>query len=211
MHCLNVMAYAHRLQDFCRIRRKKKQGLKITAKLTKDLLPTQSAPFNFKKEESILPGISDDEISILREKAAASRIGIADFRVGGGGALHHSHTYSHYHHTTTGPHSYNHHQRRPMPSALSARRGGSLCLNPVDPSALPMGRTSPNVGLGLGMDLGLSHHHQQQQQQQLDGGSDYSSPVSSTTKICRCGGVAASERSVSPQGSFLGLEKEMSL
>ncbi|KAK0715589.1 hypothetical protein B0H67DRAFT_645320 [Lasiosphaeris hirsuta] len=37
-----------------------------------------SEPFNFKKEPTTLPGLSEDEISVLREKAAASRLGIAD-------------------------------------------------------------------------------------------------------------------------------------
>ncbi|VUC19944.1 unnamed protein product [Clonostachys rosea] len=41
-------------------------------------IPEISAPFNFKREPVCLPGISEDEISILRDKAAASRIGIAD-------------------------------------------------------------------------------------------------------------------------------------
>ncbi|RKU40966.1 hypothetical protein DL546_003376 [Coniochaeta pulveracea] len=35
-----------------------------------------SAPFNFKKECTVLPGITQDEISVLREKAAASCLGI---------------------------------------------------------------------------------------------------------------------------------------
>jgi len=37
-----------------------------------------SAPFDFRKEETMLPGLSEDEISVLREKAAASRLGVAD-------------------------------------------------------------------------------------------------------------------------------------
>ncbi|KAM5367451.1 hypothetical protein ACJZ2D_010014 [Fusarium nematophilum] len=37
-----------------------------------------SAPFNFKHEPVTLPGVSDEQIAMLREKAAASRIGIAD-------------------------------------------------------------------------------------------------------------------------------------
>ncbi|KAK1759230.1 hypothetical protein QBC47DRAFT_436900 [Echria macrotheca] len=42
------------------------------------LTPKQSQPFDFKKEATILPGYTEDELSVLREKAAASRIGIAD-------------------------------------------------------------------------------------------------------------------------------------
>ncbi|KAI1182795.1 hypothetical protein F5B17DRAFT_435274 [Nemania serpens] len=34
-----------------------------------------SAPFNFKHESISLPGLSEDDIALLREKAAASRFG----------------------------------------------------------------------------------------------------------------------------------------
>ncbi|KAI1078199.1 hypothetical protein F5B20DRAFT_232274 [Whalleya microplaca] len=36
-----------------------------------------SPPFNFKHETVSLPGVSEDEISILKEQAAASRLGVA--------------------------------------------------------------------------------------------------------------------------------------
>ncbi|KAI0006785.1 hypothetical protein F4779DRAFT_548042 [Xylariaceae sp. FL0662B] len=36
-----------------------------------------SAPFNFKHETVSLPGVSEDEIAILKEQAAASRLGVA--------------------------------------------------------------------------------------------------------------------------------------
>ncbi|KAI0538119.1 hypothetical protein GGR58DRAFT_320101 [Xylaria digitata] len=36
-----------------------------------------SAPFNFKHESISLPGLSEDDIAILKEKAAASRLGVA--------------------------------------------------------------------------------------------------------------------------------------
>ncbi|TGJ86719.1 hypothetical protein E0Z10_g2025 [Xylaria hypoxylon] len=36
-----------------------------------------SAPFNFKHETISLPGLSEDDIAILKEKAAASRLGVA--------------------------------------------------------------------------------------------------------------------------------------
>ncbi|KND93208.1 hypothetical protein TOPH_02210 [Tolypocladium ophioglossoides CBS 100239] len=53
-----------RVQTILQRRRKQKRALEI------------SAPFNVKLEPVSLPGISEDEISILREKAAASRIGV---------------------------------------------------------------------------------------------------------------------------------------
>ncbi|KAK3324358.1 hypothetical protein B0T19DRAFT_443772 [Cercophora scortea] len=37
-----------------------------------------SEPFNFRKEAVMLPGLSEDEISVLREKAAASQLGVRD-------------------------------------------------------------------------------------------------------------------------------------
>ncbi|KAI0837829.1 hypothetical protein F5Y06DRAFT_65228 [Hypoxylon sp. FL0890] len=37
-----------------------------------------SAPFNFKHETVSLPGVSEDEIAILKEQAAMSRFGSAD-------------------------------------------------------------------------------------------------------------------------------------
>ncbi|KAK4035042.1 hypothetical protein C8A01DRAFT_48707 [Parachaetomium inaequale] len=52
------------LQEMVGLRRRKRQ-LQI------------SESFNFKKETTILPGLTEDEISVLREKAAASRLGIA--------------------------------------------------------------------------------------------------------------------------------------
>ncbi|KAF4980786.1 hypothetical protein FZEAL_3300 [Fusarium zealandicum] len=47
-------------------RRKEKPALEI------------SAPYDFEKNPVSLPGVSEEQISMLREKAAASRIGIAD-------------------------------------------------------------------------------------------------------------------------------------
>ncbi|KAI1746471.1 hypothetical protein F4782DRAFT_536437 [Xylaria castorea] len=37
-----------------------------------------SAPFNFKRETISLPGLSEDEIATLKEKVAASRLGVSD-------------------------------------------------------------------------------------------------------------------------------------
>ncbi|WYZ45134.1 hypothetical protein EsH8_VIII_000450 [Colletotrichum jinshuiense] len=46
----------------------------------KEVKPMEiSAPFNFQKCNLELAGISADEIAMLKEQAAASRIGIADF------------------------------------------------------------------------------------------------------------------------------------
>ncbi|OBS19316.1 hypothetical protein FPOA_11040 [Fusarium poae] len=56
-----------RVQTIIRQRsRKEKRGLDI------------SAPFNFEKNPVNLPGVSEEQLSMLREQAAASRIGIAD-------------------------------------------------------------------------------------------------------------------------------------
>ncbi|KAJ9142950.1 hypothetical protein NKR23_g6762 [Pleurostoma richardsiae] len=64
--CLgNVRSHCLFVADLLRRRKEKKRVLEI------------SAPFNFQKVDLNLPGISDDEISVLREKAIASRIGIA--------------------------------------------------------------------------------------------------------------------------------------
>ncbi|KAL6862660.1 hypothetical protein ACO1O0_002897 [Amphichorda felina] len=64
----NVRMLYSRVQTIIRQRRRKqlKPALEI------------SAPFDMKREPVSLPGITEDEISLLREKAAASRIGIAE-------------------------------------------------------------------------------------------------------------------------------------
>ncbi|AEO67184.1 uncharacterized protein THITE_2116017 [Thermothielavioides terrestris NRRL 8126] len=68
MAAMNVYSEVKRfytsLQEMVGLRRRKRQ-LQI------------SEPFDFKKETVILPGLTDGEISVLREKAAASRLGIA--------------------------------------------------------------------------------------------------------------------------------------
>lgn len=64
----NVRMLYSRVQTILRKRQRKEE--KPTLEI--------SAPFNFKREPVCLPGISEDEISILREKAAASRIGVAE-------------------------------------------------------------------------------------------------------------------------------------
>ncbi|KAJ1331801.1 hypothetical protein MN608_05264 [Microdochium nivale] len=65
--CISFKALTFRVQKLIGLKRKAahRRSLRI------------SAPFNFVHESSALPGISEDEISILKEKAAASRIGVA--------------------------------------------------------------------------------------------------------------------------------------
>ncbi|PHH92109.1 hypothetical protein CDD83_8872 [Cordyceps sp. RAO-2017] len=53
-----------RVQTLLQRRRKQKRVVEI------------SAPFDLKLEPVCLPGISEDELTVLREKAAASRIGV---------------------------------------------------------------------------------------------------------------------------------------
>jgi hypothetical protein len=62
----NVRMLCSRFQTMLRRRKQEKP------------MPQISAPFNLKSEPVSLPGVSEDELSILREKAAASRIGIAE-------------------------------------------------------------------------------------------------------------------------------------
>ncbi|KAH8895639.1 hypothetical protein GQ53DRAFT_838611 [Thozetella sp. PMI_491] len=66
----NMKRFCARFHGFGVIRKRKepKRTLEI------------SAPFNFQKNETMLPGLSEDEVAMLREKAAASRLGIADHR-----------------------------------------------------------------------------------------------------------------------------------
>ncbi|KAI1170832.1 hypothetical protein F4777DRAFT_91530 [Nemania sp. FL0916] len=46
-----------------------------------------SAPFNFKHETVSLPGLSEDDIALLKEKVAASRFGVTDVHDGGPSAF----------------------------------------------------------------------------------------------------------------------------
>ncbi|OAQ69114.1 hypothetical protein VFPPC_13791 [Pochonia chlamydosporia 170] len=57
-----------RLQSMLRDRRRTRRDIEI------------SAPFDLKLEPVNLPGVSQEEIAILREKAAASRIGVLELR-----------------------------------------------------------------------------------------------------------------------------------
>jgi len=65
----NVRLLCSRVQTILRQRRRKQ---------VHKPLPEISAPFDFKREPVLLPGVSQEELSILREKAAASRIGVAE-------------------------------------------------------------------------------------------------------------------------------------
>ncbi|KAH7160853.1 hypothetical protein EDB81DRAFT_329048 [Dactylonectria macrodidyma] len=64
----NVRTLCSRVHTLIRQRRRKEQQRSMQI----------SAPFNLKHEPVQLPGISEDEIAMLRDQAAASRIGIAD-------------------------------------------------------------------------------------------------------------------------------------
>ncbi|KAH6895606.1 hypothetical protein B0T10DRAFT_557801 [Thelonectria olida] len=66
----NVRTLCSRVQTLIRPRRRKDKQQRGSVQI--------SAPFNLKREPVSLPGISEDEIAMLRDKAAASRIGIAD-------------------------------------------------------------------------------------------------------------------------------------
>ncbi|GAB1318638.1 hypothetical protein MFIFM68171_08848 [Madurella fahalii] len=66
--CAEVKRLYASLQEMIGLRRRK--GVKHPLQI--------SEPFNFKKETTTLPGFTEDEIAVLREKAAASRLGIAD-------------------------------------------------------------------------------------------------------------------------------------
>ncbi|KAF4447037.1 hypothetical protein F53441_9398 [Fusarium austroafricanum] len=63
----DIQTLRERVQTLVRQRRRKeKRNMEI------------SAPFNFEKNPVNLPGVSEEQLSMLREQAAASRIGIAD-------------------------------------------------------------------------------------------------------------------------------------
>ncbi|KAK0718008.1 hypothetical protein B0T26DRAFT_751993 [Lasiosphaeria miniovina] len=69
MHvCSNFKRFCSSLQDLVSFRRRKdlRRQLQI------------SEPFNFRKEDTVIPGLTENEITVMREKAAASCLGIAD-------------------------------------------------------------------------------------------------------------------------------------
>ncbi|KAM3514073.1 hypothetical protein MY11210_002285 [Beauveria gryllotalpidicola] len=63
----NVRMICSRMQTLLNRRSKQKRPLEI------------SAPFDLKLEPVSLPGVSQDELAILREKATASRVGITEY------------------------------------------------------------------------------------------------------------------------------------
>ncbi|KAI0432060.1 hypothetical protein F5Y09DRAFT_340010 [Xylaria sp. FL1042] len=76
MACILFSTFTSRLQRL--VGMKSKAAAAAATKEKRNSLPLQiSAPFNFKHETISLPGLSEDDIAILKEKAAASRLGIA--------------------------------------------------------------------------------------------------------------------------------------
>ncbi|TQV98691.1 hypothetical protein V2A60_007600 [Cordyceps javanica] len=63
----NVRMLCSRMQTLLNRRSKQKRTLEI------------SAPFDLKLEPVSLPGVSQEELAILREKATASRVGITEY------------------------------------------------------------------------------------------------------------------------------------
>ncbi|KAH6856927.1 hypothetical protein B0I37DRAFT_426548 [Chaetomium sp. MPI-CAGE-AT-0009] len=95
------------LQQMVGLRRRKRQ-LQI------------SEPFDFKREATIIPGLTEDEISVLREKAAASRLGIA-------------YADTHASHSVLSLPLPDHHHHR----LLRSRTSGPLSLSPSHPAPPP--------------------------------------------------------------------------
>ncbi|KAI1360416.1 hypothetical protein F5Y08DRAFT_48369 [Xylaria arbuscula] len=76
MACIFFGTFTTRLQRL--VGMKSKAAAATAAKEKRNSYPLQiSAPFNFKHETISLPGLSEDDIAILKEKAAASRLGVA--------------------------------------------------------------------------------------------------------------------------------------
>ncbi|KAI0876014.1 hypothetical protein GGS24DRAFT_261849 [Hypoxylon argillaceum] len=74
MICLPIKSFTSRLQRLVGMK-SKAAAAAANEKRNSHILHI-SAPFNFKHESISLPGLSEDDIAILREKAAASRLGI---------------------------------------------------------------------------------------------------------------------------------------
>ncbi|KAK4249222.1 hypothetical protein C7999DRAFT_39638 [Corynascus novoguineensis] len=76
------------LQRMVGLRRRKRQLQIVRAHLRSSrgrialTSSSQSEPFNFRKEATVLPGLSEEEMSAFREKAAVSRLGIAHTHAG---------------------------------------------------------------------------------------------------------------------------------
>ncbi|KAI0964741.1 hypothetical protein F4678DRAFT_385638 [Xylaria arbuscula] len=77
MACMLFSTFTSRLQRLVGMK-SKAAAAAAAANEKRNSLPLQiSAPFNFKHETISLPGLSEDDIAILKEKAAASRLGVA--------------------------------------------------------------------------------------------------------------------------------------
>ncbi|KAK0627308.1 hypothetical protein B0T14DRAFT_563124 [Immersiella caudata] len=133
--CMNVKMLCSSLQDMVGLRRRKdvKGQLQI------------SQPFNFKKETAILPGLTEDEITVLREKAAASCLGVAD-------ELHSRSPSPDYAHPRQPP---------PIPTRHSSRNSAAALLSAATEDTLFLGSSSQPVSpssskrSGTPMDLDL--------------------------------------------------------
>ncbi|KAK0641480.1 hypothetical protein B0T16DRAFT_461540 [Cercophora newfieldiana] len=130
--CMNVKMLCASLQDMVGFRRRKDaKRLQI------------SQPFNFKKEATILPGLTEDEITVLREKAAASCLGVADDL----------------HSRSPSPDYANPRQPPPIPTRHSSRNSAAAVVpatedTPFLPSSVPVSPTSNLSGAPMDLDLG---------------------------------------------------------
>ncbi|KAK4146589.1 uncharacterized protein C8A04DRAFT_25505 [Dichotomopilus funicola] len=88
-----------------------------------------SDPFDFKKEVTIIPGLTEDEITVLREKAAASRLGIAHAHSNPQFSTHHRHHHHHHPH-----HHHPHHSHHSLPSRVRSRRFTTATTVPTSSS-----------------------------------------------------------------------------
>ncbi|KAI0445756.1 hypothetical protein F4803DRAFT_106937 [Xylaria telfairii] len=76
MTCMVLPTFAARLH---RLVGSKSKAAAAAAKEKRNSQILQiSAPFNFKHESISLPGLSEDDIATLKEKAAAARLGVGD-------------------------------------------------------------------------------------------------------------------------------------
>jgi len=131
--CINFKMLCSSLQDIVGFRRKRapKRQLQI------------SQPFNFKKETSVLPGFTEDEIALLREKAAASCLGVAE----------------QLHSRSPSPDYTYPRQVPPIPTRSSSRSLAAAAQmaaeeTPFPTSAIPASPSSSNASSPADLDLG---------------------------------------------------------
>ncbi|KAI3330892.1 hypothetical protein F4824DRAFT_326981 [Ustulina deusta] len=74
MTCMDFGIVTTRLQRLVGV---KSKGAAAAANEKRNSPLQISAPFDFKHETIRLPGLSEDDLAILKEKAAASRLGVA--------------------------------------------------------------------------------------------------------------------------------------